>query len=181
MWSTWKVHIDLTFKPRSCQNGRSQEQTGGRKLYSQNGSLPFKTRELEHMYICRSNYALPRLIVDNGLKDLWRRENPDFSNFTCYDRSFCTRSRRDKVYTDIKLASNTKSNHIMVSFTDHYNAIDTLTSKTKTGKDSCYFNNSLLWKPEFSTTTKNLLFLLKTHKKQPRFNKWLVGIHQNLF
>ena len=181
MWSTWKVHIDLTFKPRSCQNGRSQEQTGGRKLYSQNGSLPFKTRELEHMYICRSNYALPRLIVDNGLQDLWRRENPDFSNFTCYDRSFCTRSRRDKVYTDIKLASNTKSNHIMVSFTDHYNAIDTLTSKTKTGKDSCYFNNSLLWKPEFSTTTKNLLFLLKTHKKQPRLNKWLVGIHQNLF
>ena len=132
---------------------------------------PFKTRELEHIYICRSNYALPRLIVDNGLKDLWRRENPDFSNFTCYDRSFCTRSRRDKVYTDIKLASNTKSNHIMVSFTDHYNAIDTLTSKTKTGKDSCYFNNSLLWKPEFSTTTKNLLFLLKTHKKQLRFNK----------
>ena len=26
---------------------------------------------------CCSNYALSQLIVDNGLEDLWRRENPD--------------------------------------------------------------------------------------------------------
>ena len=54
---------------------------------------------------------------------------------------------------------------IMVSFTDHYNAIsiETLPSKSTIGKDSWYFNNSLLWKPKFSSTTKNLLFrLLKT-------------------
>ena len=33
----------------------------------------------------------------------------------------------------------------MVSFADHYNAtsIDRLHSKTKFGKDPCYFNNSL--------------------------------------
>ena len=46
----------------------------------------------------------------------------------------------------------------MVSFTDHHNAISIgrLPSKAKVGKDSWYFNNSLLWKPEFSSTTKNL-------------------------
>ena len=39
----------------------------------------------------------------------------------------CQGSRRDRVYTNIdthiKIAKNTKINHIMVSFTDHYNAI----------------------------------------------------------
>ena len=47
----------------------------------------------------------------------------DSSEFTCYDRSSGTRSRIDWVYTDIKIASNTKINHIMVSFTDQNNAI----------------------------------------------------------
>ena len=39
-------------------------------------------------------------------------------------------------YTDIKIANNTKINHIMVSFTNHYNAIsiDRLPSKTKIEK-----------------------------------------------
>ena len=45
-------------------------------------------------------------------------------------------------------------NYIMVSFTDH-------SSKTKIGKDSWYFNNSPLYKPEFSLTT-DFSFLLKT-------------------
>ena len=42
----------------------------------------------------------------------------------------------DGVYTNRKIANNTKSNHILVSFTDHYNAIsiDRLSSKTKIGK-----------------------------------------------
>ena len=46
--------------------------------------------------------------------------------------------RIDMVYTDIKIANDTKINHIMVSFTDHYNAIsiDRLHSKTKIGKNS---------------------------------------------
>ena len=90
------------------------------------------------------NYALSKLIVDNRLEDLWRRENLDSSEFTCYNRSSGTRSIIDRVYTDIKMASNTKINHIMVSFTDHYNAIfiDRFPSKTKIGKDSWYINNS---------------------------------------
>ena len=51
----------------------------------------------------------------------------------------------------------------MVSFTDHYTAIfiDRFPSKTKIGKDSWYFNNSPLRKPELSLTT-DLSFLLKT-------------------
>ena len=39
------------------------------------------------LYKCHFNYALSKLIVDNGLEDLWRRENPDSSDFICYTRS----------------------------------------------------------------------------------------------
>ena len=42
----------------------------------------------QRLYRCCSNYALPKLIVDNGLGNLWRREDPDTPEFTCYDRSF---------------------------------------------------------------------------------------------
>ena len=31
----------------------------------------------QRIYWCCSNYALSKLIVDNGLEDLWRTENPD--------------------------------------------------------------------------------------------------------
>ena len=87
-----------------------------------------------------------KLIVDTGLEDLRRRENPDCSEFNCHDRSSGT-SRIDMVYTDIKIANNTKINHIMVPFIDHSNAIfiDRFPSKTKIGKGSWYFNNSLFY------------------------------------
>ena len=70
----------------------------------------------------------------------------------------------DRVYTDINIANNTKINNIMVSFSDHYTAISiySLPSKTKTGRDSCYCNNSLLCKPELYSTTKTSLVLFKT-------------------
>ena len=99
----------------------------------------------KELYRCRFNYALSKLIVDNGLEDLWKRENPDSSGFTHYNRSSGTRSSIERVYTDIKIAGNTKINHIMVSFADHYNVIfiDRFPSKTKIGKHSWYFNNSL--------------------------------------
>ena len=42
----------------------------------------------QSLHRCCSNYALPKLITDNGIKDLWRRENPDSPEFICYDRSF---------------------------------------------------------------------------------------------
>ena len=115
------------------------------------------------LYRCHFNYALSKLIVDNALKDLRRRENPDSSESTRYDGSSGTRSRIDRVYTDTKMASNTKINHIIVSFSNHYNAIfiNRFSSKTKIKKDSWCFNNSLLCKPGFSLTTKSSLFLLK--------------------
>ena len=55
----------------------------------------------------------------------------------------------------------------MISFSDHYNAllIDRFSSKTKFGKDLWYFNNSLLEKNDFCSTTKNLLSILKTKRK----------------
>ena len=77
--------------------------------------------ETKHrLYRCCFNYALSKLIEDNGLENLWRRENLEFIR---YDRSSGTKSRIDRVYSDIKIASNIKINHIMVSFSDHYNAI----------------------------------------------------------
>ena len=75
------------------------------------------------LYKYHFNYALSTLIVDNGLEDLWRMENPDSSKFTHYNRSSGTRSTVDRVNTDIKMESNTKINYIMISFTDNHNAI----------------------------------------------------------
>ena len=64
------------------------------------------------------NHAISKLVGDNGLEDLRKRENPDSSEFPRYDRSSGTRCRIDRVYTDIKMTSNTKINPIMVSFSD---------------------------------------------------------------
>ena len=65
------------------------------------------------------------------------------SSSTALDFLFSTRSRIDRVYTHIKIASNTKINHIMVSSNDLYNdiSIDRLPSKSKIRNDSWYFNN----------------------------------------
>ena len=73
-------------------------------------------------------------------EDLWRRKNPDISGFIHYDRSSDTRSRIDRVYNDKKIANNTKINHKMISFSDHYNAlfIDRFSFKTKIGKDMAF-------------------------------------------
>ena len=42
----------------------------------------------ERLYRCCSNHVLSELIVDNGLEDRWRRENPDSPELTCYNRCF---------------------------------------------------------------------------------------------
>ena len=52
----------------------------------------------QRLYRCSSNYALSKLIVDNGLEDLWRRENPDSPEFTCYNRSFAKDQYRQGLY-----------------------------------------------------------------------------------
>ena len=55
----------------------------------------------KRLYRCCSSYALSKLIADNRLEDLWRRENPDSPEFTCYDRSFA----KGPVYTGSILIS----------------------------------------------------------------------------
>ena len=45
-------------------------------------------KKTQILYWCCSSYALSKLIVDNGLEDLWRREKLDSSEFTRYNRSF---------------------------------------------------------------------------------------------
>ena len=51
--------------PGSSQNGRFQEEMGGRDLSSQSGSLPLKTGELQHM---RSNFGIHIGIFIKNLK-----------------------------------------------------------------------------------------------------------------
>ena len=123
-----------------------------------------------------------KLIVNNGLEDLWRRENTDSSVSARYNRSPGTRFRICRVYADLKISNNTKINHIMGSIAGHNNAISvkTIPSKTKIGKESQYYNNYPLLKPEFSSTTSNLLFYLKDQKR-PLFSKWMVRLHQVFF
>ena len=52
----------------------------------------------QRLYKCCSNYALSKLIVNNGLEDLWRRENPDYPEFICCDRSFGKDQYRQGLY-----------------------------------------------------------------------------------
>ena len=113
-------------------------------------------------YRCHSNFALSKLILDQGLEDLWRRKNPDTSEFTRYDRTSGTRSRIARVYTDIKIANNTKINHKMISFSDHYNAllIERLSSKTKTGQDLYGFSTILYYKTKISFLQSQIYFIL---------------------
>ena len=52
----------------------------------------------QRLYRCCSNYALPKLIVDNELEDLWRTKNPDSPEFICYGRSFAKDQYRQGLY-----------------------------------------------------------------------------------
>ena len=72
----------------------------------------------QRLYRCYSNYALSKLIVENGPEDLLRRKNSNSPEFIYYDRSFAKDQYRPS--------------------TNHYNAISTdrLPSKTKIGKCS---------------------------------------------
>ena len=44
--------------------------------------------ETERLYWCCSSYVLSKLIMDNGLEYLWRRENSDSPQVRRYNRSF---------------------------------------------------------------------------------------------
>ena len=55
--------------------------------------------KIQKIYRCGSNYALSKIIKVNDLEDLWRKVNPDSSEFTHYNRSLCRRSRIGRAYT----------------------------------------------------------------------------------
>ena len=57
--------------------------------------------ETPRPYIFCSNYALPKLIMDNRRKNLWRRSLPAME-FNRNSRSSGTRYRIDWVYTNVK-------------------------------------------------------------------------------
>ena len=42
---------------------------------------------------CYSNYVLSKLIVRDGLEDLWKRENPESSEFIRWNRFSCLQCR----------------------------------------------------------------------------------------
>ena len=49
------------------------------------------------LYRCCSNFALSKLIVDNGLEDLWRREKPNSHKLICYNRPFAKDQYRPSI------------------------------------------------------------------------------------
>ena len=51
----------------------------------------------QRIYRCCFNYALYKIIVDNGIEDLWRRESPDYPEFICYDRTFAKDQYRPSI------------------------------------------------------------------------------------
>ena len=79
--------------------------------------------KMERLHRCGSIYFLSKLIVDKRIEDLCRRKNLNSLDFSHYDRSSGTRCKIGRVFTHKKTANNTKINQMMVSFTDHYNAI----------------------------------------------------------
>ena len=78
----------------------------------------------QRLYTCDSNYTLSKLIVIIGSRIYQEGKTYiSLSSPTATDLLVGTRSRIDRIYIDIKIAINTKTNHMMVSFTDQYNVI----------------------------------------------------------
>ena len=114
------------------------------------------------LYWCCSSYALSKLIVDIGLEDLQRRENPDTLRQVLWQGP-----RIGRVYTDMKIANNTKISHIWYPLLIIIIlSLDILPSKTKIGKDSWkrFLKIILFYVIPSSPQLQRLLFLLKAQK-----------------
>ena len=122
--------------------------------------------KIQQIFQCCCSSSLSKLIVDKWHQDLWRREIPDSSEFYPYRQVLWQGFRIYTVYTDIKIASNTKINHIMVSYTDNYNTISIgrLPAKTKIGKDSWkrFMKIFLFYVSLSSPQLQRLLFIKNT-------------------
>ena len=91
--------VSYKFTPSILQNGRQNYMENKDKgnehkiiLEDFNCTMDKMDRDGENKtqrpYWCCSSYALSKLIVDDELGDLWRRENPDSPELTPYNRSF---------------------------------------------------------------------------------------------
>ena len=87
------------------------------------------------------------------------------------------------VYTDITVTDSTKIKHIMVSFTDHYNAISVERLPSESKMEMFHGTLIILFYVSPSTLQLQRLFFFywKIKKEHPLFSKWLVRIHQILF
>ena len=110
--------------------------------------------------------------MDNGLEDLWRRENPHSpAMISPFAR---IQDRQISVYTDIKICNNTNINHIMVLFADHYNAIsvDRLPSKLKLGKIRGTLIIFLYVNPNSSQLQRLFFFIKNTINNHSSASDW---------
>ena len=126
----------------------------------------------KRLYRQCSNYVLLKLIVDNGLEDLWRRENP---HSPAMINPFARiQDRQISIYTDIKIGNNTNINHIMVLFADHYNAIsvDRLPSKLKLGKIRGTLIIFLYVNPNSSQLQRLFFFIKNTINNHSSVSDW---------
>ena len=81
------------------------------------------------------------------------------------------------MHTDIKITNNTKMDHIIVSFSDHYNSIfiDRVCYKHKTWQFHGILINPFHDKSIFSSYAQNYFFSLKMWKKitsPPQVTSW---------
>ena len=108
----------------------------------------------QKLYMWCSSYALSKLIVDNGLGNLQRRENPGSPQTGSILISMLIQKLHNKI------------NHIMVSFTDHYNAILSTGSTQKLKLEKIHDTLLILFYVSQSSPQlqRLLFFLLKTHK-----------------
>ena len=88
-WNRWTGGVSMKDYEKREKNKGNENKT---ILGDFNCTMDIMDRDGEkktkRLYWCYSSYALSKLIVDNGLEDLSRRENPDSSELTRYDRSF---------------------------------------------------------------------------------------------
>ena len=121
----------------------------------------------QRLYWCCSSYVLSKLIVDNGLEDLWRRENQDCLKFTRYERSFCKNPGQTGSILIYKLLT------IPRLITQWYPLLIIITLFL------FFYGQTPLTNSEFSSATKISCFLLKTEKTTTL--QCLVGKHQIQF
>ena len=106
----------------------------------------------QRLYWCCSSYVLSKLIVDNGLENLWRRENQDCLKFTRYERSFCKNPGQTGSILIYKLLT------IPRLITQWYPLLIIITLFL------FFYGQTPLTNSEFSSATKISCFLLKTEK-----------------